>query len=301
MQTRQRPGSTRSIAIFVALAFLAVAIICAPALLGADADYLVVLTPFAQWIPALAVLPALRWAGRRDRLRTAWRLSPFGGATTWTVLGLVTLAVVTVAAVQVLLGVSTGLVSWTPAPELAATALWVLPVALLALLSATGEEVGWRGYLWTELRDRRGFWVTALAVGMIWSAWHLPLLAAYGMQGDLPWRNVAATTIDLVAASLVLGAAREISGSVWPAAWGHALLNSALVFASTSFVTPDRALADADFWGYRAVGWAAWVLAAFALVAVHRHRATRTTSAGSPASPETVRNGEPPSRAGAPS
>lgn len=261
----------RPVPVFLVLVFVAVVAICAPALLGlVDADYLVVITPFAQWLPALAVLPALRLAGRRDRLRTAWRARPVGGSPTWAAAGLVTLAVVAVAAVQILIGMLTGVVDWAPAPDVLATAAWVLPVALLALLTAAGEEFGWRGFLWSEVRARRGLWFTALAVGLIWAAWHLPLLAAYGLQGDLPWRNVIATTVDLVAASLVLGVVRERSGSAWPAAWGHALLNSALVYASTGFVTPDRSLADPEFWAYRAVGWVAWVVAALALSAVKR-------------------------------
>ncbi|MGR2751925.1 CPBP family intramembrane glutamic endopeptidase [Agromyces arachidis] len=282
--------SPKATSIFLAIVFAAVVALCAPALLGlADADYLVVATPFAQWLPALAVIPALRLAGRRDGLRRAWRARPFGGARTWAAIGLVTLAVLAVPALQILIGTAAGVVAWAPAADASALAAWVLPFAVLALLSASGEEFGWRGFLWTEVRNRRGPWLTALAVGLVWAAWHLPLLVAYAVQGDLPWRNAMATTVDLVAASLVLGMARERSGSAWPAAWGHALLNSAIVFASSNLVTPDDTLPDPQFWAYRAIGWAAWVLGAAALFATagrgrdHRvRRAGRGSCAGTP-------------------
>lgn len=270
MSTRARVGR-RTVA-FLGIAFGAVLALCLPALLGVDADYLGVATPFAQWIPALAVALAVRPARGSRQLRRLWRAAPFGGARTGIVVALVTLAVAGVAGVQTALGVLTGVVSWAPAPGLGATALLVLPVALLALVSATGEEFGWRGFLWTRVRAGGGFWLTALAVGAIWAAWHLPLLLAYGVQEDLPWRVVIGTTIDLVAASLVLGAGRELSGSVWPAAWGHALLNSVLVFASTGFVTPESALSEPAFWGWKALGWAGWVGAAAGLLALRRVR-----------------------------
>lgn len=262
---------SRSVALFLAVAFLAVIALCTPALLGIDADYLVVITPFAQWIPAVAVVIALRASGVGLRWREAWALLPFGGRRTSEALGLVTIAIVAVAAAQIAVSVSVGVVEWSPAPDVGSIALWVLPVAILALLSATGEEAGWRGFLWTGLRERRGFWATAFVVGVIWAAWHLPLLAAYGVQGDLPWRNVVATTIDLVMASFVLGAGRELSGRAWPAAWGHALVNSVLVFTSTSFVTPDRALADPEFWAYRAIGWGLWLVAALGVLLCRRN------------------------------
>lgn len=276
--------SPRATAIFLVVVFAAVIVLCGPAMLGmADADYLVVVTPIAQWLPALAVIPALRLAGRRDRLRRAWSAWPFGGASTWAAIGLITLAVLAVPALQILIGSLTGVVAWSPAPDAAALAVWVLPFALLALLSAVGEEFGWRGFLWTEIRNRRGSWLTALTIGLIWAAWHLPLLLAYGVQGDLPWRNVIATTVDLVAASLVLGMARERSGSAWPAAWGHALLNSALVFASTNLVTADDSLPDSQFWAYRAIGWAAWVLGAAALFATAGGGRGADRASGTPA------------------
>lgn len=258
--------------VFLTVVFGAVLVLCAPALLGlADADYLVVLTPFAQWLPALAVIVALRAGRSTEKLGTAWAARPVTRQTLRTSL-LITGAVLAVPVLQIGFGIVTGIVEWRPAPDALTTALWIAPFAVIALLSAAGEEFGWRGFLWSRMRASRGFWATALTVGVIWSAWHLPLLVAYGMQGDLEWRVVLASSVNLVVASLVLGLGRELSGSAWPAAWGHALLNSALVYAAANLVAPDAALDDGTFWAYTALGWAAWVGIAVAVAAVARRR-----------------------------
>lgn len=267
--TAPRPprAERRGPLVFLVIAFGAVVALCVPAAAGLDANYLVIVTPLAQWIPALAVLIAVGVRRRREPLLTAWRMRPVKGTRSWSVMAMVTLAIAVVPAISIGGGLGLGLVEWTPVPDMIAIVPLILPIALLALLSAIGEEVGWRGYLWTRVRSRAGFWATALMIGLMWSAWHVPVLVVYGEQGDIAWRNVAATSVDLVAASFVLGAGRELSGTMWPAAWGHALVNSLLVFTSSSLVTQDAFLDDPTFWQYRALGWAAWLLAAGMLVA----------------------------------
>lgn len=59
-----------------------------------------------------------------------------------------------------------------PALLLAATAL--------STIFQAGEEVGWRGYLLPRLSKRAGLGTASLLVGVIWSAWHLPLFYATG-------------------------------------------------------------------------------------------------------------------------
>lgn len=43
---------------------------------------------------------------------------------------------------------------------------------VLSLLSAAGEELGWRGLLVPELAKRMSFNRTALLSGVIWTPWH---------------------------------------------------------------------------------------------------------------------------------
>jgi membrane protease YdiL (CAAX protease family) len=59
--------------------------------------------------------------------------------------------------------------------------LYVLLVATTGMVAAVaralGEEIGWRGFLAPLLVRRLGFGWGALITGLIWTAWHVPLLA----------------------------------------------------------------------------------------------------------------------------
>jgi uncharacterized protein len=61
----------------------------------------------------------------------------------------------------------------------------LVPFGLVAsvttsFLAGCGEEIGWRGFVHTELRAL-GFWRNVLVTGLLWVGWHLPLLAfGYG-------------------------------------------------------------------------------------------------------------------------
>ena len=51
------------------------------------------------------------------------------------------------------------------------------PIGIVsACLTAVGEEIGWRGFLWPLMRRRRSFLVSSLVVFIIWWAYHLPLI-----------------------------------------------------------------------------------------------------------------------------
>ncbi len=51
-----------------------------------------------------------------------------------------------------------------------------VPVLVVLLLAAAFEELGWRGYAFDSLEDRFGFARASLLFGVLWSAWHLPLI-----------------------------------------------------------------------------------------------------------------------------
>lgn len=48
--------------------------------------------------------------------------------------------------------------------------------ALQILVIGVGEEIGWRGWLLPELASRYGIAMATLATGLVWYAWHLPIL-----------------------------------------------------------------------------------------------------------------------------
>jgi membrane protease YdiL (CAAX protease family) len=95
---------------------------------------------------------------------------------------------------------------------------------LQAMLSALGEEVGWRGLLVPELSKANSFTGTALISGAIWALWHYPLvlLGVYGNQGVPVWFGLICFTVMILGASFVFAWMRLRSGSLWTACLLHA-------------------------------------------------------------------------------
>jgi uncharacterized protein len=127
--------------------------------------------------PAIAALVVLGredgWAAARDGLRKLVRFRGAGGATVIAALLPLGLAGMAVAADRAL-GGSTA-IEWPP--------WWAVPVVIayvLVLGGPLGEELGWRGYLLPRLERRTGPLVATLALGVVWTAWHLPLFAISG-------------------------------------------------------------------------------------------------------------------------
>ena len=58
------------------------------------------------------------------------------------------------------------------------TSFFVLPSAVMGL----GEEIGWRGFLFPELRERFGRTKSVLLGGAIHGAWHFPLMLLMGYE-----------------------------------------------------------------------------------------------------------------------
>jgi membrane protease YdiL (CAAX protease family) len=59
---------------------------------------------------------------------------------------------------------------------------WVLLLPLLYLVPAFGEEFGWRGYMLPRLAQRVAPREAVVIHGIIWWAWHIPVLAGTGFQ-----------------------------------------------------------------------------------------------------------------------
>jgi uncharacterized protein len=93
---------------------------------------------------------------------------------------------------------------------------------ILSALKAAGEEIGWRGYMLTRLVDAK-FPRPVLLSGLIWGAWHLPLIFS-GLYLAGPSRGLAAGLFMVMVAGLgyVLGRLRLETGSVLPAVILHA-------------------------------------------------------------------------------
>lgn len=109
------------------------------------------------------------------------------------------------------------------------------------LTGALAEEVGWRGYLLPRLIDA-GVPRPVLVSGLIWALWHLPLAigGAY-LTGSPRLLVVAVFCANAVVFGYVLAWLRLSSGSVWPAAVGHAVWNAAVQGALDKATTGEHA------------------------------------------------------------
>ncbi|GAA4899974.1 CPBP family intramembrane glutamic endopeptidase [Streptomonospora salina] len=270
---RLAPWAPRFLTVF-ALTLMAITVaLCLPVWTGAlSSDVLNAATPLVMWLPALVLVavhlgarnpvPVMRWAGLG--IRPAGRTSA--------VFGLLLAVMVLVPALTIAVTASLGLVGFAPSEEAAATAPMVAPMIVVMMAATLGEEAAWRGYLQSTLAPL-GFWRSTLVIGAYWSLWHLPVAAAYWTDGRMDGREVLVTSVNLLLSAVVLSAVRYLSGSVWPAVAGHAMLNTVLVFAYSHLITSTADLPDGAYWGYALLTWAVWGVAILVLTRMVARRA----------------------------
>ena len=117
--------------------------------------------------------------------------------------------------------------AWAGPAGVLAIGLIVLP--LTSLVSAAGEEIGWRGFLVPRMHALLGFTGTSLLVGLIWAAWHYPINAAVFPlhRPDVPlWYANACFTLLVIGAAFMHTWLRLRSRSVWPSTLLHASGNA---------------------------------------------------------------------------
>jgi len=193
--------------------------------------------PAIMWCPALATLATCRMLGRNFR-SLAWR---WPGKKYIAVAYFVPLAYASVAYGAVwasrLGGWNSEFVSLVSekfglrgVPEWGSLTLYIVSMAsgglILNLSTVLGEEIGWRGFLVPELARQMSFTRLSFLSGVIWAAWHAPLLlfADYN-AGTNRWYALGCSTVAVVSASVILAWLRLKSDSVWTAAVFHASHN----------------------------------------------------------------------------
>jgi membrane protease YdiL (CAAX protease family) len=117
--------------------------------------------------------------------------------------------------------------------------LYFVLMATTAIVSGTahalGEEIGWRGFLAPRLVSRTGFTWGAIITGIIWTAWHMPILLFADYNSGTPWWfALSCFSVMVVSLSVMLTWLRLRSNSVWPCAIFHGSHN---LFIQT-FFTP---------------------------------------------------------------
>lgn len=112
---------------------------------------------------------------------------------------------------------------WRSSPVLTITSSVI--AFFLFLVGALGEELGWRGFLLSRLREanvkRRG-----IIVGLVWSVWHWPLiLGGLYSSSAKPWISAFLFTVTVTSYGVFLAWLREKTDSVWPCVLSHAVHN----------------------------------------------------------------------------
>lgn len=126
--------------------------------------------------------------------------------------------------------------------------LWMYPVvgitsSVMISCGALGEELGWRGYMMPKLEELFGIKKAILIGGIIWGIWHYPANYAghnfgTGYWGE-PWSGFAAFTILTIFMGAILTLVTKKTGSIWPAAFLHAV-NNAGTNALSAFYDKDK-------------------------------------------------------------
>jgi len=119
---------------------------------------------------------------------------------------------------------------WQNFPTGVVLALFVVLTASLGMVGklsrALGEEIGWRGFLVPELAKVTSFPMVALISGLMWAAYHYPVLLFGDYNAGGPaWFGLSCFTVMVVADSFILAWLTLRSRSLWPAAISHASHN----------------------------------------------------------------------------
>ncbi|MCB0492959.1 MAG: CPBP family intramembrane metalloprotease [Cyclobacteriaceae bacterium] len=109
------------------------------------------------------------------------------------------------------------------------TSITIIAIILLGTVeviraSATtlGEEIGWRGFFIHELRKVLSFTGVSIFSGIIWAAWHWPLLVYYSNNVLLEFITFF---IVIISMSFIMAYYTFKSNSLWPAVIFHAVSN----------------------------------------------------------------------------
>ncbi|HLK34071.1 MAG TPA: CPBP family intramembrane glutamic endopeptidase [Terriglobales bacterium] len=190
-----------------------------------------------MWCPALAAVVSCRLPGRSVRsLAWRWPKNRYIAAAYFVPLAYAAVAYGGVWALRLggwnsqFVGVVAKQFGLRGMPAWGSLTLYILILAtggmIRSLSTALGEEIGWRGFLVPELAKQMSFTKLSLLSGIIWAAWHSPvLLFADYNSGTNRWYALGCFTLMVVAISFIFAWMRLKSGSLWPAALLHASHN----------------------------------------------------------------------------
>jgi len=308
----------RSIAIFLSIAFVLAWLIALPLWFGDGLDspttMLAIIAVATMASPAVAALIMVFFVDRdrqKARLLGLWPLKPVRRLVKYSLLGIfVPIGLVLVSLpVGALLGVyPADFVNFSGFEQdlaeraqaagtgeltmdlgtLVAIQLLMLPVAaVLNLIPALGEELGWRGWLLPKLMPLGT--VPAIVIsGVVWGLWHAPMVLLGYNYPDAPgWLGLTMMVGMCILIGAVFGWLRLRSNSVWPAALAHAAFNGA---AGTILIF-SMAGEHIDTTQATVLGWSGWIVPlalVIVLVATGQFRRPATAETAAEAEPTSI-------------
>lgn len=114
--------------------------------------------------------------------------------------------------------------------EFFSTLMLVLTTSPLIAFNTFGEEFGWRGYMNQKMEPLLGTTGTVIVGGIVWGLWHAPLtLEGHNFGTDYagyPYLGILAMCVMCTFWGMVLMWLTKKTGSVYPAAIFHAMINN---------------------------------------------------------------------------
>jgi membrane protease YdiL (CAAX protease family) len=182
-------------------------------------------------VAGLPLLIVLRFAAGRQGMAGVWLSG--GSWRYWLLFGLAYVAFYVLQAVlNALFGLGPSEMVLSPAPQGFNPYLYTilksggttLLASTLSFIALFGEEYGWRGYLQSEL-FKLGRVRGVLMLGVIWGAWHLPIILMGWNYPGYPLLGLLLMVLWCTVYGVVLSYAVLKSGSVLLAAFLHAVGN----------------------------------------------------------------------------
>ncbi len=123
---------------------------------------------------------------------------------------------------------------------------FIIIQSVIASIGGLGEEIGWRGYLYPKMEKLFGTTKTIIFGGIIWGVWHYPAIYLghnFGQdyRGE-PWSGFLVFTVFTIFIGAILWLLTKKTGSVWPAAFMHAVNNSAASVSILRLMFSDEKL-----------------------------------------------------------
>ena len=102
-------------------------------------------------------------------------------------------------------------------------------------LFGLGEEVGWRGVMYPMLKDKLGRVKGMILGGVIWGAWHWPIMVFAGYEYGLeywgaPFLGMAIFCLFATVGGIILDVLYEKTKCIWVPSVGHGAINATMGF-----------------------------------------------------------------------